>query len=392
MKPRRTGSTEVGRGPGARLRLGPGLRPRVGGRIALSSALLTGILALSSGSSVDASTIHGNAATTNSLRPVHASITIAAVGSIDGTSFFTAAHDGIYHRWGLNVKIIVEPTGVEVMNEIASGAAEFGDVGVDPLLTSVAKGLPLKIIADNHGTAVLPYYAQNQAIVARPGSGISAGNIASLKGKTVGIALNTDAVGYLQSLLLAHHLTLADVQLVNMTPADGVTALARGSVDAIATFEPWPSAALQQVPGAKLVIEGDSKTWYDPGVIVSSDSYLAGNPRVAEAFLAATAQSEHYVRGHLAAGAAVATQYITGLQGAEARRAIQHVTFDMRMSKLVVNGLQNYMVRFLERTGAIAGSFNVIKAMRPSYMVAVQKAEPQFFSDLSPIPSKDQLH
>lgn len=321
--------------------------------------------------------------------PVKATITIAAVGSIDGTSFFTALHNGIFRQWGLDAKIIVEPTGVEVMNEVASGAAEFGDVGADPLLTSVAKGLPLRIIADNHGTATLSYYAENQAIVAGPGTGIT--DIASLKGKKIGVALNTDAVGYLQSLLEQNHLSLSNVTLVNMTPADGVTALARKSVDAIATFEPWPSAALLEVKGSRVVIEGHSKTWYDPGVIVSSESYLSAHPAVAEAFLAAVAQSEKYVRSHLIEGAMIATQWITGLKPAVATRAIHYVTFDMRMSKLVVNGLQGYMVPFLEKTGAISGKFNVSSAMDTSFMVAVQKARPQFFTGLPPIPSGDVL-
>ena len=361
----------------------------------LAACLILG--ACSSSTTTNASSSSSSTATSSaisgssSVAPVSATITIAAVGSIDGTSFFTALHNGIFHKWGLNAKIIVEPTGVEVMNEVAAGAAQFGDVGVDPLLTSVAKGIPLRIIADNHGSAVLPYYAENQAIVAGPHSGISPGNIASLKGKTIGVALNTDAVGYLQSLLQAQHLTLSDVHLVNLAPPDGVTALARGSVDAIATFEPWPSAALQQVPGSKLVIEDSAKTWYDPGVIVSSNSYLSSHKAVTEAFLAAVAQSESYVRAHLSTGATIATQYITGLQLAVAQRAIKHVTFDMRMSKLVTSGLQNYMVPFLENTKAITGTFNLSSAINTSYMVAVQKADPQFFSDLPPIPASAQL-
>lgn len=345
------------------------------------------VLLLSTGLTAVPATV--SFAATAPVGPVKATITIAAVGSIDGTSFFTALHNGIFRQWGLNAKIIVEPTGVEVMNEVASGAADFGDVGSDPLLTSVAKGLPLKIIADNHGTATLSYYAENQAIVAGPGTGIT--NIASLKGKKIGVALNTDAVGYLQSLLEQSHLKLSDVTLVNMTPADGVTALARKSVDAIATFEPWPSAALSEVKGSRLVIEGHSKTWYDPGVIVSSNSYLSAHGPVAEAFLAAVAQSEKYVRAHLTQGAMIATQWITGLKPAVAKRAINYVTFDMRMSKLVVNGLQGYMVPFLEKTGAISGKFNVSSAMDTSFMVAVQKARPQFFAGLPPIPSGDQL-
>ncbi|MHB1534787.1 MAG: ABC transporter substrate-binding protein [Acidimicrobiales bacterium] len=323
--------------------------------------------------------------------PVHATITVAAVGSIDGTSFFSALQQGYFNKWGINAKIQVYPTGVEVMNQIASGAAQFGDVGADPILAAISKGLPLTIIADNHGSAVNSYYAENQAVIAGPNTGITAGNIASLKGKKVGIALGTDAVGYLQSLLAAVHLKLSDLTLVNVAPPDGITALARGSVQAIATFEPWPSVALQQVPGSTLVIEDHSKTWYDPGVIISSTSYLAAHPRTATAFLAAVAESESWVRSHLTPAAINATHSITGLQPSVAERAIKHVTFDMRMSKLVMNGIQNVMIPFLKSTNQLAGPVSATSAINPSFMVTVQNKEPQYFSDLPPIPKSAAL-
>lgn len=322
---------------------------------------------------------------------VHATITVAAVGSIDGTSFFSALQQGFFAQHGLNVNIKVQATGVEVMNQINSGAAQFGDVGADPNLAAIAKGLPLRIIADNHGSAVQSYYAENQAIVAGPHSGLSAGDIAGLKGKTVGVALGTDAVGYMQTLLQQAGLALSDVTMINVSPADGISALARGSVDAIATFEPWPSVALQQVPGSTLVIEDHSQTWYDPGVIVSSLPYLSANPAVATAFLAAVAQSEQWVRGHLTQAAANATQSITGLQAAVADRAIQHVTFDMRLSKLVLQGIQQEMIPFLKSSHQIAGDLNVTDAVDSTDMVSVQKTYPQYFSDLPPIPAADQL-
>ncbi len=338
----------------------------------------------SSGASTGASTLPAPA-------PVKATINIAAVGSIDGTSFFSALEQGYFRKWGLNAKIHVYPTGVEVMNQIESGAAQFGDVGADPALAAISKGLPLTIIADNHGSAVNSYYAENQAIVAGPNSGISPGDIAALKGKKIGIALGTDAVGYLQTLLARVHLKPSDVTMINVTPADGITALAGGAVNAIATFEPWPSVALQQVPGSKLVVEDDSTTWYDPGVIVSNNSYLSSNPRVAVAFLAAVAESESWVRAHLPQAATIATQWITGLQPAVADRAIQHVTFDMRMSKLVLKGLQSSMIPFLQSSGQLTGSLSLSTALDPKYMLAVQDHEPQYFSSLSAIPSGSVL-
>ncbi len=366
-------------------------RPRRHGRGAALGLAVVAAMAAACGSSSHPSATP-SAATLAPPAPVHATITVAAVGSIDGTSFFSALQEGFFNKWGINAKIQVYPTGVEVMNQIASGAAQFGDVGADPILAAISKGLPLKIIADNHGSAVNNYYAENQAVVAGPNTGISAGNIASLKGKKVGIALGTDAVGYLQSLLATVHLTLSDLTLVNVTPADGITALARGSVNAIATFEPWPSVALQQVHGSTMVIEDHSTTWYDPGVIISSTPYLAANPKTAVAFLSAIAESENWVRSHLTQAAINATQSITGLQTAVAERGIKHVTFDMRMSSLVLNGIQRVMIPFLHSGNQLAGSVSASSAINPNYMVTVQTKEPQYFSDLPAIPKSAVLH
>ncbi len=356
-----------------------------------SSAIL--ILAVATMASACGSSSSGGAKSARLAKPapVHATITIAAVGSIDGTSFFSALQEGFFNKWGLNAKIQVYPTGVEVMNQVVSGAAQFGDVGADPSLTAISKGLPLKIIADNHGSGVNGYYAENQAVIAGPNTGITAGDIASLKGKKIGIALGTDAVGYLQTLLAGVHLSLSDVSLVNVTPADGITALARRSVDAIATFEPWPSVALKEVVGSSLVIEDQSKTWYDPGVIISSSSYLSAQPQTAVAFLSAVAESEGWVRTHLNQAAINATQSITGLQPAIAQRAIQHVTFDMRLSRRVLQGLQNVMIPFLKKGNQLGGSVTAASAIDPAFMVNVQNNEPQYFSDLTAIPGPAAL-
>ena len=370
--------------------VGPFRRPRPRARaqlVVVVLALAALAAACSSNASTSGSSTSTTAATLSRPAPVHATITVAAVGSIDGTSFFSARQQGFFNQWGLDANVQVYPTGVEVMNQVASGAAQFGDVGAAPILTTISKGLPLTIIADNHGSAVNSYYAQNQAIVAGPNTGIRAGDIASLKGKKIGVAVNTDAVGYLQTLLATVHLSLSDISQVNLAPADGVTALARGSVDAIATFEPWPSVALQEIPGSVLVEEDNSKTWYDPGVIISSTSYLAANPHTAVAFLAAISQSESWVRSHLPQAATNATQSITGLLPAVANRAIEHVTFDPRLSKLVFQGLQSSMVGFLKNTNQLTGPVSATSAINPTFMLTVQKYDPQFFSDLPPIPA-----
>ena len=99
----------------------------------------------------------------------------------------------------------------------------------------------------------------NDMIVGRPGIG----DLASLKGKQVGVE-----IGFVSHLLLLRALesvglTEADVTLVNVATNETPQVLASGQVDAIVAWQPSSSQALQLVPGSQALYTSKD----EPGLI-----------------------------------------------------------------------------------------------------------------------------
>ena len=74
-----------------------------------------------------------------------------------------------------------------------------------------------------------------------------------------------------------------DVTIVNISPAELVTALQNKDVDAIVIWEPWGSLAVAKVQGAVRIIAGDCKTVYDPGTVLTTKSIVGSDKRSSSA-------------------------------------------------------------------------------------------------------------
>lgn len=170
-----------------------------------------------------------------------------------------AAH-GLDNLPGYRIQWAEFPAAAPLAEALNAGAVDAGIIGDGPLLFTLAAGAPVKAIAvdqaDPYGTAVLvPQHSALQGA-------------ASLKGKR--IATGRGSIGHYVALkaLASAGLTAKDVEFKFLGPVDAKIALANGSVDAWATWEPYTAQA-ELVDKAR--------------VLVSGRGLLAGN-----SFLAAT--------------------------------------------------------------------------------------------------------
>ncbi|MFF7709991.1 aliphatic sulfonate ABC transporter substrate-binding protein [Pseudomonas sp. NPDC007930] len=170
-----------------------------------------------------------------------------------------AAH-ALEHLPGYQIQWAEFPAAAPLAEALNAGAVDAGIIGDGPLLFTLAAGAPVKAIAvdkaDPYGTAVL--VPQGSALK----------GAADLKGKR--IATGRGSIGHYVALkaLASAGLTAKDVEFKFLTPVDAKIALANGSVDAWATWEPYTAQA-ETVDHAR--------------VLVSGRGLLAGN-----SFLAAT--------------------------------------------------------------------------------------------------------
>src|SRR5664279_3101139 len=171
------------------------------------------------------------------------------VSGFDQIGLPIALERGFFEKRGLDVTI-ARPyaTGVDALNALQAGESEIVQVGV-PMIGAVLRGMDLVALGNYSGNAT-------KAGVAREGSGIVKGDLASLKGKKIAASFGTINHLYILALLEKAGLKPDDVTLVNTPPPDMTVALLAKGIDAFSGWDPWPIVAGKDVPGAFEVIRG----------------------------------------------------------------------------------------------------------------------------------------
>jgi sulfonate transport system substrate-binding protein len=329
----------------------------------------------------------GDASGDSGLTQVTVAVSNAA---IEHTPIYAALERQLFTKNGLEVKIEPLATGVEIANSVSSGDADFGVIGGVPTMTTAASGVPLKVIAIDHGDATATKYSPFQGIVSGPDSGIGEGELAKLEGKKVGVPLGTGGVPYLQSVLQDAGVDPKNVELVNVAPADALVALKQGDVDAVCLFQPFPSRATVELPGSTVVVNGGSN-WFDPGPIIAMEDTVNERAEVTEQFLTAVAEAEQWLRANRDDAAEISTHWITGLDLTVAQEALKHSNYDMRLSTNLVKGWTETTVPFLIAQDQLSADFDPESMIEPGPMYQVVSEHPDLFSDLPSISDADLL-
>lgn len=161
------------------------------------------------------------------------------------------------------------PAAAPLAEALNAGAIDAGIIGDAPLLFALASGAQVKAIAvdksDAYGTAVLvePKSALNSA--------------ADLKGKR--IATGRGSIGHYVALkaLASAGLSEKDVEFRFLGPVDAKVALANGSVDAWATWEPY--TALAELSGRGRVLVNGRGLSSGNSFLAATDKALADPAR-----------------------------------------------------------------------------------------------------------------
>ncbi len=162
-------------------------------------------------------------------------------------------------------------SGLPIMEALNVGRIDVSADGADPV-PGFAQGANAKIT----------YFAQEaasptaQAILVPGDSPLK--SVAELKGRKVAVTKGAGSHYLLLAALKAEGLPFKSITPAYLTPADGRSALAGGSVDAWVAWDPFLSAAEVQA-GARVLKDGtglsDYKRYY-----LASDAYAAKRPDV----------------------------------------------------------------------------------------------------------------
>ncbi|EME19872.1 taurine ABC transporter substrate-binding protein [Rhodococcus triatomae] len=123
-------------------------------------------------------------------------------------------------------------SGADVNTAFVAGELDFGALGSSP----VARGLSDPLSIDYEVAWILDVAGDNEALVARNGTGIT--TVEDLRGRKVGTAFASTAHYSVLAALDRVGLSATDVQLIDLQPQASLAAWQRGDIDAVYTWLP----------------------------------------------------------------------------------------------------------------------------------------------------------
>jgi ABC-type nitrate/sulfonate/bicarbonate transport system substrate-binding protein len=132
-------------------------------------------------------------------------------------------------------------SGPPLLEAVNAKAVDIGAVGNTPPVFAAGAGSKIKVVAASHGNS------QGEAILVPKDSKLTSPE--QLKGKSIAVAQGSSAHFQLIASLKAAGLTLSDVKVKYLQPADALAAFTSGKVDAWTVWDPYTSQVLQAKQG-----------------------------------------------------------------------------------------------------------------------------------------------
>jgi sulfonate transport system substrate-binding protein len=187
-------------------------------------------------------------------------------------------------------------SGPPLIEAARAGAIDVGGTGNTPVIFAAAARARVQFVSANQGNV------ESDAVLVRRDSPLR--SVQELRGKRIAVAKGSSAHGQLLYSLRAAGMTLDDVEVTFLAPADAYAAFKQGDVDAWATWDPYTAQA--QRDGARAIATGEG-TANGYGFQVASNAALADPAKQAAVgdLLARIAAAQRYSDTHRAQRAQV---------------------------------------------------------------------------------------
>ncbi|WP_239096121.1 aliphatic sulfonate ABC transporter substrate-binding protein [Micromonospora lutea] len=155
-------------------------------------------------------------------------------------------------------------SGPALTEALKAGSIDIGETGEAPPIFAAAGKIPFKIVATSDEVP------QGEAVLVKESSGFR--TFADLKGRTVALNKGSNVHWLLVKLLEANNMTLQDITVQYLKPAEGRPAFDAGQVDAWIIWDPY--FALAEQPGVKVLADATG--------LASNRQYILAAPDAVE--------------------------------------------------------------------------------------------------------------
>jgi NitT/TauT family transport system substrate-binding protein len=216
---------------------------------------------------------------------------------------YVAQEKGHYAREGIKVNFLEGGAGIDNVEALTSGRAQFAVTTPEDALISRSRGVPLKAIAAIYRRSAVVFLARADSRITRPrdflGKTVAAGNTGGA---------NRDFEFQLIAMIKKLGLSISQIGVVPYDPR--YTAFIDGGVDVTAAFSTAGLILLRQ-KGLKLnlIWPGDYGIHFYSDSLVTTDDMIREKPDLVLRFLRATLKGWQEAVGNLPEAVAVTLEY-----------------------------------------------------------------------------------
>lgn len=215
-------------------------------------------------------------------------LTMAAVPTELNAMVYVAEDQKFFARNGLQVNLKDYDSGATAAAGMLNGEGDIALAAEFPIVRQVFN----KRDIISFGT-VTKY--ENTYIIWRNDSGIK--TIQDLKGKRIGVTLQTISEFYLGRTLELNGINIQQVTLVDTKAPESEKTFVNGKVDAVATWEPWVSQINQRVgkEGTTRALQSGQYAYWN---LVSTTDWVKKHSNILRRLMKSLVQAEDYIATH----------------------------------------------------------------------------------------------
>ncbi|MBE6490003.1 MAG: ABC transporter substrate-binding protein [Methanobrevibacter sp.] len=220
-------------------------------------------------------------------------VKIGYLPSDHDAALFVADAQGLYADKNITTELVQFNNGGDLMTAMASGEVDVGYVGIAPVLSSVEKGVPVKVISAAQ--------TEGSGIIVTSDSGIT--SAADLKGKSIA----TPGEASIQYVLLSYYLkqnnlSTDDLNISAMKVPSMNDALKTKQIDGIVTFQPYVSIAANDSGNVVLEDSADILPNHPCCVVVASDDFIKNHEDKTKDILAIHENATKFINDNIENG------------------------------------------------------------------------------------------
>jgi NitT/TauT family transport system substrate-binding protein len=209
--------------------------------------------------------------------------------------FLVGVDKGFYKKHGIDPSFIEGTGSATSSQQIANGQADFGaEIGAAALIAAVARGAPLKMVAQDDPVAPVAVLSVPPKLITKP---------QDLIGKNIGLPPGTTQAQIFPAFLKANNLQASQMNIVN-SPLTGIQAsLIQGRLDGYVSYAQSNIPILKSLgaSGANAMKLSDYgfKLSPDAGLVTTNDT-IKNKPDLVKRMVAAFDESLNYAMDHIA--------------------------------------------------------------------------------------------